>query len=278
MFLKHALAHEEHTMRIYQVDAFTDRPFKGNPACVCLLDGERSDAWMQAVAAEMNLSETAFVVRQQEGFGLRWFTPTQEVGLCGHATLATAHILWEEGHLSRAEAARFHTRSGVLTATRDGDWIAMDFPTREVAAASSNPAVNRALGAEPVGTHVAARPTGNTYLLELASDEAVRALTPDFAALAATDARAAIVTARTEEGAFDFVSRFFAPAIGIDEDPVTGSAHCYLAPYWAAKLGKDDLVGLQVSARGGVVGCRWQGERVILRGQAVTVLRGELLG
>jgi len=233
-------------MRIYQVDAFSDQPFKGNPACVCLLDAGRPDAWMQSVAAEMNLSETAFVVQQEDGLSLRWFTPTQEVGLCGHATLATAHILWEEGRLQQGEEARFYTRSGLLTASRDGQWISMDFPAREVAAAPPNATVNRALA-------------------------------PDFAALTASDARAAIVTARAEGGAFDFVSRFFAPAIGIDEDPVTGSAHCYLAPYWSAKLGKDDLVGYQASARGGVVGCRWQGERVILRGQAATVMRGDLL-
>jgi len=268
---------KEYTMRIYQVDAFTDQPFKGNPACVCLLDAGRPDAWMQSVAAEMNLSETAFVVQQEDGLSLRWFTPTQEVGLCGHATLATAHVLWEEGRLQQGEEARFYTRSGLLTASRDGQWISMDFPAREVAAASPNAAVNRALGAEPVHTHVAARPSGDTYLLELASEAAIRALSPDFAALTASDARAAIVTARAEGGAFDFVSRFFAPAIGIDEDPVTGSAHCYLAPYWSAKLGKDDLVGYQASARGGVVGCRWQGERVILRGRAITVWRGDLL-
>ena len=225
----------------------------------------------------MNLSETAFVVQQEDGLSLRWFTPTQEVGLCGHATLATAHVLWEEGRLQQGEEARFYTRSGLLTASRDGQWISMDFPAREVAAASPNAAVNRALGAEPVHTHVAARPSGDTYLLELASEAAIRALSPDFAALTASDARAAIVTARAEGGAFDFVSRFFAPAIGIDEDPVTGSAHCYLAPYWSAKLGKDDLVGYQASARGGVVGCRWQGERVILRGRAITVWRGDLL-
>lgn len=264
-------------MRLYQVDAFTDQPFKGNPAGVCLLDAGRPDAWMQAVAAEMNLSETAFVERREDGFGLRWFTPTQEVGLCGHATLATAHILGEVGDLPPGEVARFYTRSGLLTASRDGDWIAMDMPAREVAVASPNPAVNRALGAEPVQTSVASRPSGNTYLLELASDGDVRALAPDFAALMASDARAVIVTARAEGGAFDFVSRFFAPAIGIDEDPVTGSAHCYLAPYWAAKLGKDDLVGYQASARGGVVGCRWRGERVTVSGRAITVWRGDLL-
>jgi PhzF family phenazine biosynthesis protein len=264
-------------MRIYQVDAFTDQPFKGNPACVCILDAGRPDPWMQAVAAEMNLSETAFVQRQPDGFGLRWFTPRQEVSLCGHATLATAHILWEEGHLPPAEAARFHTRSGLLTATREGDWILMDFPARAVAASPANPAVNRTLGAEPTRTSIASRPGGDTYLLEFASEDVVRALRPEFAALAASDARAVIVTARAEGGAFDFVSRFFAPALGIDEDPVTGSAHCYLAPYWATRLGKDDLVGYQASARGGVVCCRWQGERVLLRGRAVTVFRGELL-
>lgn len=264
-------------MRMFQVDAFTDRPFRGNPACVCLLDAGRPDAWMQSVAAEMNLSETAFVSRQEDGFGLRWFTPRVEVSLCGHATLASAHILWEVGWLQPWAEARFHTLSGLLTAARDGAWITMDFPAREVAAAPPNPSVNGALGVEPAETHVAPRPNGDTYLLELASEGGVRALAPDFAALAATDARTVIVTARAEGGDFDFVSRFFAPALGIDEDPVTGSAHCYLAPYWATKLGKDDLVGYQASARGGVVGCCWRGERVILRGQAATVMRGDLL-
>ncbi|HHX43303.1 MAG TPA: PhzF family phenazine biosynthesis protein [Chloroflexi bacterium] len=264
-------------MRIYQVDAFTAQPFKGNPAGVCLLDVDKPDAWMQSVASEMNLSETAFVVRQEDGFGLRWFTPTQEVGLRGHATLATAHILWEEGRLQSSEEARFDTRSGRLTASRDGVWISMDFPAHEVTAAAPDPTVNRALGVEPVHTAVAFGPNGHTYLLELASEEAVCALAPDFVALAHSDAQAAIVTARAEGGGYDFVSRFFAPAIGIDEDPVTGAAHCSLAPYWAARLGKNDLLGYQASARGGLVGCRWQDGRVVLRGRAVTVLRGDLL-
>jgi len=263
-------------MRIYQVDAFSDQPFRGNPACVCMLDTERPDAWLQAVAAEMDLSETAFVEPRDDGFGLRWFTPRQEVGLCGHATLAAAHILWEEGRLPMREAARFDTRSGLLTAVRDGAWIALDFPARAVSAVEPYPALNCALGAAPCRTSRASRPGGDTYLVELESEAEVRALRPDFTARAASAARIAIVTARATEGEFDFVSRFFAPAIGIDEDPVTGAAHCYLAPYWAARLGKGDLVGYQASARG-IVRCRWEGERVVLRGQAVTVLRGDLL-
>jgi PhzF family phenazine biosynthesis protein len=264
-------------MKLYQVDAFTDRPFQGNPACVCLLPAPRSEAWMSALAGEMNLSETAFVVEHQDGSNLRWFTPRREVSLCGHATLAAAHILWELGHLAPAEPARFDTLSGILTARRDGEWIEMDFPIRQVTPAEADPGVNRALGAEPSGTFMSTSSTkGHTYLLELASEEAVRALQPDFGALRDSAARVAIVTSRGAGQDYDFVSRFFAPAIGIDEDPVTGSAHCYLAPFWEARLGKRRLLGRQVSPRGGWVGCERRGERVALWGKAVTVLQAEL--
>jgi PhzF family phenazine biosynthesis protein len=264
-------------MKIYQVDAFTDQPFRGNPACVCMLDGSRSDAWMQSLAHEMNLSETAFPLRREHGFDLRWFTPKSEVGLCGHATLATAHILWEEQYVRPEEAVPFSTKSGLLTARRDGEWIELDFPARTVADADGNPALNRVLGITPRYTSKSSSPRGDLYLLEVESEEVVRAIAPDFAAVAASGARSVIVTACSATAGYDFVSRFFAPAIGINEDPVTGSAHCYLAPYWGAKLGKKTLVGLQVSARTGIVGCNWNGDRVILRGKAVTVFRGELL-
>jgi PhzF family phenazine biosynthesis protein len=264
-------------MKLYQVDAFTDQPFRGNPAAVCVLDGPRPDAWMQALAAEMNLSETAFPLPQGDGFGLRWLTPKQEVGLCGHATLATAHILWAEGYLRPDQEARFETKSGLLTASKRADGIEMNFPARFVTDTQANALLNRALGAVPRHTSVLSSAKGNTYLLEYESERQVAEMVPDFAALLATDARAVIVTSRAETPGYDFVSRFFAPALGISEDPVTGSAHCYLAPYWSKKLGKVEMVGWQVSARTGVVGCAWQGERVALRGQAVTVFKAELL-
>jgi PhzF family phenazine biosynthesis protein len=265
-------------MRLYQVDAFTDQPFKGNPAGVCVLDAERPDAWLQSVAAEMNLSETAFPRLQGEVYDLRWFTPKREVSLCGHATLATAHILWEEHHVKPEAEIAFDTLSGRLTARREGDWIALDFPTRTVNVAADYPALNQALGIVPQFTFVsAASSRGDTYLLEVASEDIVRQMTPDFTLLAATSARAVIVTARAQGGEYDFCSRFLAPAIGINEDPVTGSAHCYLAPYWGTKLHKTALVGFQASARTGIVGCAWRDARVILQGKAITVFRGELL-
>lgn len=264
-------------MKLYQVDAFTDQPFRGNPAAICVMEGPRPDAWMQALAAEMNLSETAFPLRQGEEFSLRWFTPKQEVGLCGHATLATSHILWAEGYLRPDQEARFQTKSGLLTANKRADGIEMDFPARFVTDAEAYPLLNQALGVAPRQTSILSSAKGNTYLLEFDSEQQVIEMAPDFIALLAISARAVIVTSRAETAGYDFVSRFFAPALGINEDPVTGSAHCYLAPYWGKKLGKVALVGWQVSARTGVVGCTWQGERVVLRGQAVTVFKGELL-
>jgi PhzF family phenazine biosynthesis protein len=264
-------------MKIYQVDAFTDQPFKGNPACVCPLDLPRPEAWMRAFAREMNLSETAFMLPQEHGYNLRWFTPNREVSLCGHATLATAHILWEQGWLAAQQPAHFGTLSGILTAQKDGEWIEMDFPARQVIPAEANPGVNQALGVVPTGTFLSTSSSkGNTYLMELDSEQQVRSLQPDFGALKNSTARVVIVTSRADEREYDFVSRFFAPAIGIDEDPVTGSAHCYLAPFWEARLGKHCLVGLQVSPRGGTVGCERRGERVMLRGKAVTVFQADL--
>ncbi len=261
------------TLRISQIDAFTDTPYAGNPAAVCLLPGARDDAWMQAVARELNLAETAFLLPRGDGFSLRWFTPTVEVDLCGHATLASAHLLWEDGHLDRGVPARFHTRSGLLTAARDGDWIVLDFPATPAAPCEPPPELLQALGARAL----AVGRTRFDYLVELESETALRALRPDLAALARLSGRGVIVTSPSERPEFDFVSRFFAPAAGVPEDPVTGSAHCALGPYWASRLGKDSLVGYQASARGGVVRVRTAGERVLLGGRAVTVLRGELL-
>jgi PhzF family phenazine biosynthesis protein len=258
--------------RITQVDAFTSTPFGGNPAAVCLLATPVDERWMQAVAREMNLSETAFLVRQTDGFDLRWFTPTVEIDLCGHATLASAHVLWEEGHLDAAAEARFHTRSGVLCAMRRGSWIELDFPATRPQPADPPPGLLAALGARPRSV---AR-SQYDYLIELESEQAVRELGPDFGALCAIDTRGVMVTSRADSAEFDFVSRFFAPAAGIEEDPVTGSAHCALGPYWQGRLGKADFVAYQASARGGVVRVGVRGERVMLAGQAVTVLRGEL--
>lgn len=259
-------------VEIYQVDAFTDRPFKGNPAAVCLLLEPRDETWMQNMAGEMNLSETAFLHRQEDGFNLRWFTPAVEVELCGHATLASAHILWETGMLGEHEQARFHTLSGLLTATRRGEEIKLNFPARPDEPVSAPPGLSEALSIVPkyVGK------TKYDYLLELDSEEAIRNLSPDFAMLKALSIRGIMVTSTADTEGFDFVSRFFAPGTGVDEDPVTGSAHCSLGPFWSRRLGKDELVAYQASARGGVVRVRVEGERVILGGQAVTVLRGEL--
>jgi PhzF family phenazine biosynthesis protein len=260
------------SLDLFQVDAFTDRPFTGNPAAVCLLDGPRDAAWMQDVAREMNLSETAFLHPTGDGFGLRWFTPAIEVELCGHATLASAHVLWETGTLDPAATARFHTLSGLLTAERVGEWIALDFPAKRVEEVAPPEGLAEAIGAEPLFT-------GRSkfdYLLELASEEAVRATDPDHRRLASLPVRGIIVTARASTAPFDFVSRFFAPGSGVDEDPVTGSAHCTLGPFWASRLGKDEMLAYQASARGGIVRVRVEGERVKLGGQAVTVLRGRL--
>ena len=258
---------------IYQVDAFTSRPFAGNPAAVCILSAPAAEVWMRDVAREMNLSETAFLVPEEDGFNLRWFTPAVEVELCGHATLASAHILWETGVLRPDEQARFHTLSGLLTAERIGDWIELDFPAKPEEPAKPWDELVTGLGITP-------RYVGKSqfdYLVEADSEQSVRKLDPDFTLLKRTKARGVIVTARTERGEFDFVSRFFAPGAGVNEDPVTGSAHCVLGPYWAKHLGKTAFVAFQASARGGVVRVRLEGNRVKLGGQAVTVMRGELI-
>jgi PhzF family phenazine biosynthesis protein len=265
--------------RISQVDAFTDRRFAGNPAAVCVLSEPADEKWMQDVAGEMNLSETAFATRVGAGsrFNLRWFTPTKEVDLCGHATLATAHVLWEERHVPVGETAMFETRSGVLTARPGPDGIELDFPAEPVHESVTDEdeltELASALGA-PV--RFAGR---NRFdlLVELDSDEAVRNLRPDIRRLNQFPVRGVIVTGRSSTPDCHFVSRFFAPKVGVDEDPVCGSAHCCLGPYWAAKLDRSALVAHQVSCRGGVVKIRIAGPRVVLIGHAVTVLRGELV-
>lgn len=255
---------------IVQVDAFTDRPFRGNPAAVCVLAAPAAEVWMQDVAREMNLSETAFLWPEGDGFRLRWFTPAVEVDLCGHATLASAHVLWETGTLAPGAEARFHTRSGLLTARARDGLIELNFPQKPVVPVAPPPGLLDALG-------VVSKVVGSNrmdFLVEVESEEVVRKVAPDGKRLRTLPVRGVIVTARAHE--WDFVSRFFAPGAGIDEDPVTGSAHCALAPYWGSRLGKTEMVGYQASARGGVVRVRLDGDRVHLGGHAVTVLRGEL--
>jgi len=259
--------------RFTQVDAFTEQAFSGNPAAVCLLRSPADPAWMQQVAREMNLAETAFLVRQDDGFDLRWFTPSIEVDLCGHATLASAHVLWEEQELGPEATARFHTRSGLLTASREHDLIWMDFPATPAEPAQPPPELKAGLAAT---TRYVGR-TKFDYLVEVESESAVRALAPDLVQLNRLPVRGVIVTAQSEHTEYDFVSRFFAPAAGVPEDPVTGSAHCALGPYWGAKLKKSRMVGYQASPRGGTVMIQLAQDRVLLGGRAVTVLRGELL-
>lgn len=261
------------SLTIYQVDAFTDQPFAGNPAAVCVLPAPRSAAWMQHVASEMNLSETAFLVEREGAFDLRWFTPVDEVDLCGHATLASAHILWEAGYLAAGETAVFETKSGRLTAQQQEDYIVMDFPSEPVAPVESPAGLAEAFGVEPnyVGKN------RMDYLVLLDSETTVRSLQPNMEQLSLVDTRGIIVTAPSSAEEVDFVSRFFAPRLGIPEDPVTGSAHCCLGPFWQQRLEKDELVGYQASPRGGTVYVRVEGDRVHLGGHAVTVLKGELV-
>ena len=260
---------------IYQVDSFTNTPFAGNPAAVCILPQERDERWIQNIATEMNLSETAFLVRARDGYNLRWFTPAAEVALCGHATLASAHILWETGELRQGEQARFHTLSGLLTADQRGDWYEMDFPATPETPVETPPDLIAILGVGGQVKNIVANQFD--FLVEVASESIVRAVQPDFTRLSKIPVRGVIVTSLSASRDYDFVSRFFAPAVGVNEDPVTGSAHCFLSPYWSARLGRNELVGYQASQRGGVVKVRLDGDRVHLGGQAVTVLRGELI-
>jgi PhzF family phenazine biosynthesis protein len=269
----HHRTKKDHRMPIpiYQIDAFTSVPFKGNPAGVCLLQKAMPDEWMQCVAMEMNLSETAFLLPEGEGYRLRWFTPAVEVDLCGHATLASAHVLAETGQLLPGDTARFFTRSGLLTARSTGDgMIELNFPIKPLEPAHPPAGLLEALGVTPVfvGKNIF------DYLVEVESEREVRQAQPDFALLKQVPARGVILTSRSQQ--YDFVSRFFAPQVGVAEDPVTGSAHCCLAPYWAEKLGKQEFHAYQASPRGGELHLQLEGQRVIIQGRAVTVIRGEL--
>lgn len=259
---------------IWQVDAFTNKPFAGNPAAVCVLDAPRDDAWMQSVAAEMNLSETAFVRPLENGFELRWFTPKVEVDLCGHATLATAFTLFQMGIVGAEKAIEFQTRSGILTAVRQGKFLQLDFPATPVEPCVPPHGLLEALSVDAIFVGK----TKFDRFVVVDSAEIVRSLRPDFRKLASIAARGVIVTSVSDMPEVDFISRFFAPSHGIDEDPVTGSAHCALAPYWAQQLGKTQMVGFQASERGGLVNVELKGDRVILGGEAVLVMKGELYG
>jgi PhzF family phenazine biosynthesis protein len=269
----------EAEMKIFQVDSFADQPFKGNPAGVCLLDQQKLDSWMQDVAMEMNLSETAFLLKNDPAYSLRWFTPKTEVSLCGHGTLASAHILWEEELVDRSAAVSFDTKSGRIVCTRAGDLIQMQFPARLLNRVAAPMALVESLGVsgEEVEVNSGVGDGEILYLVEVTSSKVLRDLTPDFVKLKDEVRRGVIVTSLSESEGVDFESRFFAPVLGIDEDPVTGSAHCYLAPYWARKLEKTTLTGYQCSSRGGVVRCEVHGDGVVIGGKAVTVMKGELL-
>ena len=259
---------------IIQVDAFTNTPFQGNPAAVCVLEKPQTTEWMQLIAREMNLSETAFILKRESGFNLRWFTPTTEVPLCGHATLATAHTLWTEGYLKPEEIANFHTQSGLLKARLQGDWIELDFPANLSEVTTLPPELATALGVN-IKTTVK---NSLGYLVELESASVIRNLQPNFSLLKTLSVPGIIVTSVGENNSeYDFVSRFFAPQLGIDEDPVTGAAHCCLAPFWRDKLQQDEFLAYQASPRGGVVKVKYDGgARVFLQGQAVTIMKGEI--
>ena len=259
--------------RIVQVDAFTDRIFHGNPAAICVLDAPADEGWMRDLAAEMNLSETAFLHPEGDGYRLRWFTPVAEVDLCGHATMASAHVLWEDGHVDAGDACRFYTRSGLLVAEKCGEWIEVLFPAETVSPISPPEGLVEALGVEAlyVGENRLAY-----CLIEVASESEVRGLEPDMRALTELPFHGYIVTSRSDSEEYEVVSRFFAPKLGIDEDPVTGSAHCVLGTFWKERLGESRFTAYQASAPGGVVRVEVVPEGVRLGGQAVTVMTGNL--
>ena len=257
---------------IYQVDAFTDQPFHGNPAGVCFLSAPRPNQWMQCVASEMNLSETAFLLQENGGYRLRWFTPAVEVDLCGHATLASAHILWETSRLGKDKMAQFYSRSGSLTARLEGNSIELNFPVKRLELVTIPEELSTLLGVTPVFVGK----NQFDYLVEVESEEILRSLQPDMTRLSQIPVRGVIVTCAATTPGYDFISRFFAPRVGVPEDPVTGSAHCCLAPYWSEKLHKQSMLAYQASPRGGELRLRLEDDRVLISGQAVTILQGEL--
>jgi len=262
-------------MKIYQVDAFTNKRFAGNPAAVCILKEAADETWMQQLANEMNLSETAFLYKEGGLYKLRWFTPVEEVDLCGHATLASAHILWERGYEPENAPIQFDTKSGLLGAEKDGEWIEMDFPAQPPKEIPMPQTMFQALGIERgilyMGQNV------SDYIVELDSEEVVRNMRPDFSLIARFPCRGLIVTSKSDEEGIDFVSRFFAPLFGINEDPVTGSAHSCLTPYWAKRLNKNDFFARQLSTRGGFLRLKLRTNRVKIGGQAITTMIGKLV-
>ena len=260
-------------LNIYQVDSFTEKPFAGNPAGVCVMEQRLDERLMQQIAMEMNLSETAFAVREGEGFRLRWFTPTVEVELCGHATLATAHILWEIGIVKSSGLAVFNTASGILYASRKGNLIELDFPAKLEEKADAPPGLLEAL-------HVDATYIGKSafdYLVLVESEDTIKNMEPDYSLLKKVQARGVMVTSRSSSPNYDFISRFFAPACGVNEDPVTGSSHCTLGPFWRKHINKNVFTAYQASARGGIVHVRLSGNRVYLGGHAITVMEGTFI-
>lgn len=271
-FLNEPFPYNTFSMNLFVADAFAEGPFSGNPAAVCLLDRAVTDEWRQNLAMEMNLSETAFPERNGARWKLRWFTPALEVDLCGHATLATAHILFEKGLAAEDAPLEFETRSGLLRVTRRGELLEMDFPALPAQPSAAPPGLLEALGCEAL--HV----MQNTMdiLVEVRDAATLRALNPDMQGLRQLAARGIIVTAASDMPGYDFISRFFAPAAGVDEDPVTGSAHCCLAPYWGQRLGAFEMSAWQASKRGGAVYLHWAGDRVMLAGRALTVWEGRL--
>ena len=258
------------TIPLYQVDAFTSEPFRGNPAAVVMLSEKMPDLWMQSVAEEMNLSETAFLLRQQDGYSLRWFTPKIEVTLCGHATLASAHILYEKGYLQLNEESLFMTASGRLSARFVDGWIELNFPALPLTPVTAMDEITQCLGFKPEE----AFETDVNLLVEMDKPEDVKKYAPNFLKLAGLPFQGLIITARGLDNKFDFISRYFAPQIGINEDPVTGSAHCSLAPYWASKLNKQEFFAYQASVRGGMLKVKLDNNRVLLNGHAVTIFSG----
>ena len=260
--------------QLFQVDSFTNEPFKGNPAGVCILEKPAAEKWMQDLAMEMNLAETAFIYPKDDGYHLRWFTPVTEVELCGHATLATAHILFETGILNGNQTAKFQTISGQLTVTKQNDFLEMNFPATPAMPCAVPDSLQHAFGNCQIRW---AGKNNFDYLLEVESEAIVTEMRPDFGLLKNTTQRGVIITAKSDNSDFDFISRFFAPAVGIDEDPVTGSAHCTLGPYWSTKLKKTNFTAYQASRRGGTVQVELNGDRVLLRGKAVTVFQIKLV-
>lgn len=259
-------------MEIYQVDAFTTEAFGGNPAAVCILEEEKEDSWLQNLASEMNLSETAFLYSQEEGYNLRWFTPQTEIDLCGHATLASAHVLWETDRLEEEEIAKFQTHSGLLKAEKNAGWIELDFPAQTEEEVQPPAELIEALEVEPeyVGR------SKFDYLIEVENEGIISDLSPNFSLLCQVETRGVIVTSRSKSDKYDFASRFFAPGIGVNEDPATGSSHCCLGPFWQKKLGKDELLACQLSDRGGSLKVEVNNNRVHLGGKAATIFAGQL--